>query len=61
MRSGADRLLAQVVQMLGAAQPHHAWLFTNRRGNRLKVLLRWSGHLAGTASSASGAVSLANR
>ena len=21
------------------AQPHHAWLFTNRRGNRLKVLL----------------------
>ena len=43
MRSGADRLLAQVVQMLGAAQPHHAWLFTNRRGNRLKVLVH-AGH-----------------
>jgi transposase len=28
---------------MGAAQPHHVWLFANRRGNRLKVLLR-DGH-----------------
>ena len=39
MRTGADRLLAYVVQRLGAAQPHHAWLFANRRGNRMKVLV----------------------
>ena len=39
MRGGADRLLAYVVQRLGAAAPHHAWLFANRRGNRLKVLV----------------------
>ena len=39
MRTGADRLLAQVVQRHGAAQPHHA----NRRGNRLKVLVH-AGH-----------------
>ena len=43
MRTGADRLLAQVIQMLGAAQPHHAWLFANRRGNRLKVMVH-DGH-----------------
>ena len=43
MRTGADRLLAYVVQRLGAAQPHHAWLFANRRGNRLKVLVH-DGH-----------------
>jgi hypothetical protein len=34
-----DRLLARVVQKMGAAQPHHVWLFANR----LKVLLR-DGH-----------------
>ena len=43
MRTGADRLLAYVVQRLGAAAPHHAWLFANRRGNRLKVLVH-DGH-----------------
>jgi transposase len=25
--------------MFGEAQPHHAYLFANRRGNRLKVLV----------------------
>ena len=48
--------------MLGAAQPHHAWLFTNRRGNRLKVLLHdGQGIWLAQRRSASGAVSLANR
>lgn len=39
MRSGMDRLLARVVQVFGAAQPHHAYLFANRRGTRMKVLV----------------------
>jgi transposase len=25
--------------VVGAAQPHHAYLFTNRRANRLKILV----------------------
>jgi transposase len=29
-----------VVAVFGAAEPHHAYLFTNRRGNRLKVLVQ---------------------
>lgn len=40
MRSGMDRLLARVVQVFGASQPHHAYVFANRRGTRLKVLVR---------------------
>lgn len=39
MRSGMDTLLAQVVRVFGQAQPHHAYLFSNRRGTRLKVLV----------------------
>lgn len=39
MRAGMDTLLAQVVRVFGAAQPHHAYLFANRRGTRLKVLV----------------------
>jgi transposase len=31
--------LARVVAVFGAAQPHHAYLFTNRRINRIKVLV----------------------
>jgi hypothetical protein len=29
MRAGADRLLARVVQVFGAAQAHHGYLFAN--------------------------------
>lgn len=29
----------QVLQSFGEAQPHHACLFANRHGNRLKVLV----------------------
>lgn len=38
MRAGFDTLLARVVKVFGSAQPHHAYLFCNRRANRLKVL-----------------------
>nr|NMG01338.1 IS66 family insertion sequence element accessory protein TnpB [Aromatoleum toluolicum] len=38
MRAGMDSLLAQVVRVFGQAQPH-AYLFSNRRGTRLKVLV----------------------
>ena len=39
MRAGADRLLARVVQVFGAAQAHHGYLFANARGTRLKLLV----------------------
>lgn len=39
LRLGLDSALARVVAVFGAAQPHHAYLFTNRRTNRLKVLV----------------------
>jgi len=42
MRAGSDKALARVVQVFGAAHPHHAYLFANRRANRMKVLW-WSG------------------
>lgn len=39
LRIGLDSALARVVSVFGAARPHHAYLFTNRRGNRIKVLV----------------------
>jgi transposase len=39
MRAGPDTALARVVAVFGAARPHHAYLFTNRRTNRIKVLV----------------------
>ncbi|MGE8100533.1 IS66 family insertion sequence element accessory protein TnpB [Pseudomonas fluorescens] len=39
MRAGTDTALARVVAVFGAAQPHCAYLFANRRANRLKVLV----------------------
>ena len=39
MRAGADSALARVVKVFGAAHPHHAYLFANRRANRMKVLI----------------------
>lgn len=39
MRAGADRLLARVVQVFGAAQAHHGYLFGNARGTRVKLLV----------------------
>jgi hypothetical protein len=39
MRSGTESALARVVNVFGSARPHHAYLFANRRGNRMKVLV----------------------
>ena len=39
MRAGTDTALARVVAVFGAAQPHHAYLFANKRANRLEVLV----------------------
>ena len=39
LRAGMDTVLARVVSVFGAAHPHQAYLFTNRRGNRIKVLV----------------------
>lgn len=39
MRCGTDTALARVVQVFGAAKPHHAYLFANRRTTRMKVLV----------------------
>ena len=38
MRAGTEAALARVVNVFGAARPHHAYLFANRRANRMKVL-----------------------
>lgn len=39
MRAGTESALARVVAVFGAARPHTAYLFTNRRANRMKVLV----------------------
>lgn len=39
MRAGTEAALARVVQVFGAAHPHHGYLFANRRANRMKVLV----------------------
>lgn len=39
LRAGTESALAKVVHVFGAARPHHAYLFANRRVNRMKVLV----------------------
>ena len=39
MRAGADRLLASVVRVFGAAQAHHGYLFANARASRIMLLV----------------------
>ncbi|MBX3628239.1 MAG: IS66 family insertion sequence element accessory protein TnpB [Rhizobacter sp.] len=39
MRLGTEAALSRVVGAFGAAHPHHAYLFANRRANRMKVLV----------------------
>jgi transposase len=39
MRCGVDTALGRVVSVFGAAHAHQAYLFLNRRANRLKVLV----------------------
>ncbi|AEC21380.1 hypothetical protein PT7_2840 [Pusillimonas sp. T7-7] len=39
MRAGSDTALARVVKDFGAVRPHHAYIFANRRANRMKILV----------------------
>lgn len=39
MRAGTETVLSRVVRVFGAAHPNHAYLFVNRRANRMKVLV----------------------
>lgn len=39
MRLGTEAALARVVAIFGAAHPNHAYLFANKRANRMKVLV----------------------
>lgn len=39
MRAGADTALGRVVSVFGEAHVHHAYLFINKRANRMKVLV----------------------
>ena len=39
MRAGTESALARVVNVFGEARPHHAYMFANRRANRMKVLV----------------------
>jgi transposase len=39
MRAGADTALARVVNVFGEARAHHAYLFVNKRANRMKVFV----------------------
>ena len=39
MRAGTETALGRVVKVFGEARPHHAYLFANRRANRMKVLV----------------------
>ena len=36
MRAGVDTALARVVSVFGEARAHHAYLFVNKRANRMK-------------------------
>jgi len=39
MRAGTETALARVIKVFGEARAHHAYLFANRRANRIKVLV----------------------
>lgn len=39
MGAGADRLIARVVEVFGAARAHHGYLFANARGTRVKLVV----------------------
>ena len=39
MCAGTNTASGRVVAVFGAAHPHHAYVFTNRRGDQLKVLV----------------------
>ena len=39
MRAGTETALRRVVAVFGEARPHHAYLFSNRRATRMKMLV----------------------
>ena len=39
MRAGTEAALARVVRVFGEARAYHAYLFANRRANRIKMLV----------------------
>jgi len=39
MRAGPDTAIARVVKQFGSAQPNTAYVFLNKRSNRMKVLV----------------------
>jgi transposase len=39
LRCGAERLLARVVAVFGAARSHHGYLFANARRTRIKLVV----------------------
>ncbi len=39
MRAGTETALARVIRGFGEARAHHAYLFANRRCNRIKLLV----------------------
>ncbi|QXG50309.1 IS66 family insertion sequence element accessory protein TnpB [Pseudomonas syringae] len=39
MRASTETALARVVAVFGPAKPHCAYMFANRRANRMKVLV----------------------
>lgn len=39
MCAGTESALSRVVNVFGQARPHHAYLFANKRANRMKVLV----------------------
>ncbi|MBK6598862.1 MAG: IS66 family insertion sequence element accessory protein TnpB [Proteobacteria bacterium] len=45
IRAGTDTVLARVVSVFGQARAHHAYLFANRRANRLKLRMRSTNHV----------------
>lgn len=60
MRAGTETALARVIAVFGAAKPHCAYLFANRRANRMKVLVHDGvGFWLGRATLEPGQVSLA--
>ena len=39
MRAGTEATLARVVRVFGEARAHHAYVFVNRRSDRIKLLV----------------------
>ncbi|MCP5014432.1 MAG: IS66 family insertion sequence element accessory protein TnpB [Ketobacter sp.] len=39
IHAGPESCLARVIQVFGAAKPHHAYVFLNKRSNCMKVLV----------------------